>query len=587
VEVPEKNRILLAEDESIVALDIKNRLVSLNYRITGHATTGIEAVELAEKTKPDLVLMDIKLNGNMDGIEAAEKIKAIVNVPVVFLTAFSDIHTLNRAIRTEPFGYLLKPFQEKELQIAIKMALYKHEMSLRLLESEYWLDYTIQSITEGLIACDEKERIKFLNPAAEKILGLPRNFAAGQLRDSIFIIEDPVPGPTDTRNFLVRRDGSRLPIERHTTVLKDKSGKIFGSVIVFRDISRQLSYEEELEKAKIEAEQANRVKGDFLAIISHELRTPMNSIIGAADLLKSGLKKSPEYEYIDIIRNSAGSLLFLINTILDFSKIEAQKMVLHQTAFKLPTILTDVREKLILETRTKRIGFSLESAGDCPESVNGDPRILEAILLNLAQNAVKFTDKGEVNIRVSLDRRDKMTLWLKFVVRDTGIGIPKDKLDIIFEPFTQGDSSPTRSRGGTGLGLALTKKLVDLLHGFIKVESELASGTVFTLLLPFSPADPDMCVSARDLSKNYVDPGVSEIKISDPAFRTLIVDLGNLLTSGDFNGMENRLSACKETFRESIPESAIQMLFRLRLSVRRKDESSARRLIEELDANTL
>ena len=182
----QKTRILLVEDESIVALDIQNRLASLGYEIVGHAVSGPEAIDLASKLLPALILMDIKLRGEMDGIDAAMVIHDTLSIPIVFLTAYSDLKTLERAKLTEPFGYLLKPFQKQELLIAIEIGLYKHEMTVKLKESERWRNAILTSIGEGLIALDADERVKFLNPAAEGLIGWTSAEAMGLSAAKVF-----------------------------------------------------------------------------------------------------------------------------------------------------------------------------------------------------------------------------------------------------------------------------------------------------------------------------------------------------------------------------------------------------------------
>jgi PAS domain S-box-containing protein len=238
--------ILVVEDEHIVARDIASRLHKRGYVVAGIASTATEAIEQAGRTHPDLVLMDIMLRGDVDGITAADQIRDLHDTPVVYLTAYADEHTLQRAKVTDAFGYILKPFEERELCITIEMALYKHRMEARLRESERWLATTLRSIGDGIIAADTSGSITFLNPVAEQITGWLSAEALQHQLAEVFntAFDDVGPGPPAT--VLVSKSGKRIPIEESAAPIKDDRGVITGMVVVFRDVTEQRLAEEAL-----------------------------------------------------------------------------------------------------------------------------------------------------------------------------------------------------------------------------------------------------------------------------------------------------------------------------------------------------
>ena len=260
---------------------------------------------------------------------------------------------------------------------------------------------------------------------------------------------------------------------------KDNYGNIKYIVCTAEDITEQRMAQNELYKAKIAAEAANVMKSQFLANMSHEIRTPMNGILGFLDLLQRTNLSFEQKDYMNEAKTASEILLYLINDILDFSKIEAGKLSIEKTSFKVRTAVENAMSVLILKAAEKNIEFYTEIKSNVPEEVMGDPTRLRQILNNLISNAVKFTEKGEINVTVECAKEIDGKALLIFEVKDTGIGISEEDIKKLFMPFTQADASMTRKFGGTGLGLAISKELVSLMDGEISVESKVGKGSTF------------------------------------------------------------------------------------------------------------
>jgi PAS domain S-box-containing protein len=365
----------------------------------------------------------------------------------------------------------------------------------RLRDQQFYTRSLIESNIDALITTDPAGIITDVNKQTEALTGSTRDELIGAPFKDCFT--DPERAEAGIRRVLAEksltdyeltvrsRDGAQTVVSYNATTFYDRSRTLQGVFAAARDVTERKRVEAELQRAKADAESASRTKSDFLASMSHEIRTPMNAVMGIADLLAKTALTPEQDKYVQIFRRSGENLLNLINDILDLSKVEASQLDLERTGFSLSDHLEKVIEMVAPKAQEKGLVLVCEIATGVSNDLVGDPTRLRQVLLNLLGNAIKFTEGGKVSLKVERDQNSSAPTDLRFSVSDTGIGIADDKLARIFERFTQADSSTTRRFGGSGLGLTISKRLVELMGGRIWVASTVGQGSVFAFSVPF------------------------------------------------------------------------------------------------------
>ena len=391
-----------------------------------------------------------------------------------------------------------------------------------LAESERRTRTILETAIEGVLLVDNDASILIANPALCTILGRPQQEIIGrQVLDFVDTenrlillnqLEKRRKGQSGAYEIsLQRSDGVNVPCLFNASPFLDEKGLKMGSFALVTDITSRKQAEEQVRRAKEIAEEATKAKSDFLANMSHEIRTPMNAVIGMAHLALQTELTPKQADYVRKIQRSAHSLLGIINDILDFSKIEAGKLQMESVDFSLDEVLDNVSTVVGVKVHEKELEFLMDTSKDVPLALMGDPLRLGQVLINLSNNAVKFTREGEIVISTKVAEKDEKSVTLQFCVRDTGVGLTEEQKGKLFKAFSQADMSTTRKYGGTGLGLTISKRLVNMMGGEIWVESVPGKGSEFIFTAKFG--------LARMVSRRHLEPSV-DLR----GMRVLVVD---------------------------------------------------------------
>lgn len=511
-------KILIVEDEIIVARDLQRTLLQLGYDVPSLATSGKEAIDLVGRHHPDLVLMDIVLRGDMDGIETAREIHLHLDIPVVYLTAYSDTQILKRAKITEPFGYIAKPYGERELHATIEIALYKDAMEKKLKDRQAWLAAILRSIGDAVIAADGAGRVIFMNAQAELLTGWNRQDAEGRpSREVITIVNEDTGETAPSANpetiseatveilagntTLIGKDGRRTPIDASRAPIADGKGSGTGVVLVFRDVAERRRLEEERQKIqKLES------LGVLAGGIAHDFNNILTAILGTVSLAKLRIDHRDELaDSLSCAEEACIHAKDLTRQLLTFAK---GGMPIRSVA----SISNLLRESVEFALR----GSNVQGAYLLPDALwpaEVDTGQIRQVVYNLVMNAVQAMPEGgkiqisaeNIVVRGGGEAPLKDGNYLKIRIRDHGAGIPRHYLPKIFEPYF------TTKQHGSGLGLATCFSIVKKHDGHIAVDSELGVGTVFDLYLPASskaaPADVDVAKATPVTEKSLHGQG--------------------------------------------------------------------------------
>ena len=486
----EKNKILLVDDikENLTALYRQLKIPDSSFYT---ANSGKDALTILDKEDISLVILDIKMPG-IDGWEVARRMKAndrLKNIPIIFITGeYISNEFIQKGLEIGVVDYITKPIEPFILKNKINTSLKLSTQQTELKEKEKMFDDLFNCSNDPLLIHDYQGNIFVANTRSVELTGYSRdellrmNLIDLKPKWAASIAKMYTPallerGGTSFETEILKKNGTIINIEVSVSFINyPREGLLQG---VARDISERKRTEQALIAAKEMAEEASRVKSEFLANMNHEIRTPMNGIVGILGLMADTDLDDEQREYLSLLQESTESLLRLVNDLFRFSKIESGGIILEKESLSLQQVVFACMESSKPQTESKGLKLKWDIAPDIPDCLVGDPEIIRQIIIHLVNNAIKFTEKGSIQFNVNIEYLNEKDITLHFIIKDTGIGIPQDKMNIIFKDFTQGDGSTTRKYGGTGIGLSICSQLVKILEGELWAESVEGKGSTF------------------------------------------------------------------------------------------------------------
>ena len=495
-------KILIVEDDNLISWEIKDILEHIGYRVPSVVISGEEALSAVGKVRPDLVLMDIRIEGSMDGIETAKQIRKRHDVPIIYLTAHSDESTLERAKITEPHAYLLKPFNERDLHTSIEMALYKHKIESKLREHDRWLSMTMESIKDGIITTDTQGRVTFINSATESLIGRKADevlgkdvwsflqicsadevFNQGGYDDQELLVSD-----MSSSSMLINMNGEEIPILYFISSIIDERGTTLGTVITIKDITKLKRMESELNRIHRMDAIATLAGG-----IAHDFNNLMTAVQMSAELTLLELESS------NPLRTSFDEILKLTN---QASKLTNQLLLISQRHPAKP-IEIDLNEKIqdlstyFSDIVNSKIDIRYELDPEL-KAIHADENNIELLLTNLISHEdTVMPNGGLLTLRThtvliedeteSTDINCKPGQYACISCIDNGPGLDEEAVEHIFEPFY----SKSKLNKGAGLRLATVYGIIKQLNGWADVKSMVGKGTAFHIYLPLTTGNDD------------------------------------------------------------------------------------------------
>jgi PAS domain S-box-containing protein len=498
-------RIVIVEDNRIVARDLAQQVTSMGHIVVDMLARGEDAETASRQGQADLVLMDIRLEGKMDGISAAELVRERCQVPVVFLTAFADDETLERAIKSEPFGYVMKPFDDLQLKTVIEMALFKHASERRLRRSEQRFATTLASIGDAVIATDAQALVTFMNPAAEALIGYAHGDALGRSLADLFCLQDAdtsaaISDPataalqagrivvSQRSTMLLTHDGRKVPVSSSSSPILDERAFAIGAVLIFSDQTERRAAAEGLRHAQAELARAARLTmiGELTASIAHEVNQPLMAAVTNADTCLRWLAgNTPDIQQARLaaerIVHNGNRAAEIIRSV----RAMAQNAPPRLEEVDLRVIVDDVLSIARMQAGRNDVTLSASFAPELPP-IQADRVQIQQVVLNLVMNGIEAqlvaeNDSGgarEVRIDATLD--DPATLVVS--VSDLGPGFNLALATRLFDPLF------TTKPDGMGLGLAICRSIVEAHGGTVAARHRQPRGSIFQFTMPVSPA---------------------------------------------------------------------------------------------------